>query len=427
MLRKYKQSAFTKSVITLVSGSSIAQIIPFAAEPILSRLFTPAEFGIFEIYAAIVLMMGAIASARYEMTIILPKLENKATNLLGLSVVIVIAFSLLCTGILLISENSLIGWINNPEFTIYLYYIPIGIFLIGINRSFLFWALRQKHMKMMSLSRILESTGKATSSIIFGITRFSSFGLILGQIIGQFISALLLIYSFLRFDRKNTRFLSGKHLMNQAKVYAEFPKINVPLAISEMIQISGIIFIFSLFFDNTKIGEFSKALRITLIPMNLLGTSIAQVFYQKASKDLSKGIDISVHLKKIVRSLIWWSLPGLILFLLISPWLFGFVLGKEWVTAGEYARILAAWIFIKLFITPVTMVPLIISKQKEYFFINLAGNIIMIAAVLIPGIFHLGIYPTLYILTFSQSVFLLFLYFKVMSTYQHYYKFEMKK
>lgn len=427
MLLKYKQSEFKKSVITLVLGSSIAQIIPFAAEPILSRLFTPAEFGIFEIYAAIVIMLGAIANARYEMAIILPKPENKATNLLGLSVVIVIAFSLLCTGILLISKNSLIGWINNPEFTIYLYYIPIGIFLIGINRSFLFWALRQKRMNVMSLSRILESTGKAGSSIIFGITRFSSFGLILGQIIGQFISALLLIYSFLRFDRKNTRFLSEKLLMNQAKVYAEFPKINVPLAISEMIQISGIIFIFSLFFDNTKIGEFSKALRITLIPMNLLGASIAQVFYQKGSKDLSKGIDISVYLKKIVRSLIWWSLPGLILFLLISPWLFGFVLGKEWVTAGEYARILAAWIFIKLFITPVTMVPLIISKQKEYFFINLAGNIIMIAAVLIPGTFHLGIYPTLYILTLSQSVFLLFLYFKVMSTYQHYYKFEMKK
>ncbi|MBN2175414.1 MAG: oligosaccharide flippase family protein [Bacteroidales bacterium] len=423
-MRNYRQSEFTKSVVTLASGSSIAQLIPFAAEPILSRLFTPAEFGIFEIYAAVVLMLGAIASARYEMAIVLPKLENKATNLLGLSVVIVVIFALFCTAFILVSENRLTVWINNPEFSRYLYYIPIGIFLVGINRSFLFWALRQKYMKMMSLSRILESSGKAGSSIVFGIIRFSSFGLILGQIIGLVVSTALLIFSFLRFDRKNIRFLTWKHFLRQAKVYSEFPKINVPIAISEMIQISGIIFIFSFFFDNTKIGEFSKALRIMLIPLNLIGTSVAQVFYQKASKDILKGADISVGLKKIVRNLAFIALPAFVLLLFISPWLFGFVLGKDWVTAGEYARILAPWIFVKFFITPVTVVPLIINKQGEYFFINVVGNIMMIAAVAIPGAFDMGILPTLYILTVSQVVFLLFLYIRVMSAYKHYYNFE---
>jgi O-antigen/teichoic acid export membrane protein len=427
VLRNYKQSEFTKSVVTLASGSSIAQLIPFAAEPILSRLFTPAEFGVFEIYAAVVLMLGAIASARYEMAIILPKLENKATNLLGLSAAIVVVFSLFSAAIILISENHLIGWINNPDFTRYLYYIPLGIFLVGINRSFLFWALRQNRMKVMSLSRIIESTGKAGSAMIFGFLRFSSFGLIMGQIIGQMFSAILLVYSFFRFDRKNFKFLSRKHFLSQAKIYSEFPKINVPIAISEMIQISGIIFIFSFFFDNTKIGEFSKALRILLIPLNLIGTSVAQVFYQKASKDILKGIDISVGLKKIVRNLAVFSLPGLVLLLFISPWLFGFVLGSDWITAGEYARILAPWIFVKFFITPVTMVPLTINKQREYFLINLVGNILMIAAVAIPGAFNLGIYPTLYILTVSQVIFLLILYFRVMSAYKHYYNFEMKK
>ncbi len=417
MLEKLKKSEFSKNVLTLITGSSIAQLIPFAAEPILSRIFTPAEFGIFEIYAAIVIMTGSVATARYEMAIILPRLENKAVNILGLSVFIVVAFSLFCLVVLLLTENYILGLINHIEFGKYLFYIPLGVFLVGINRSFLYWSLRQKYMKTISFSRITESAGKAGSSILFGFLRFSSFGLILGQIIGQAASAVILIYRFFATDRIKVRFFSLKNFARQAKEHAEFPKINLPLTISEMLQISGLIFVFALFVDTSTLGEISKAIRILLIPLTLIATSIAQVFYQKASQEFAKGIDISKSLKKIVSSLFLWSLPGFILFLFISPWLFGFVLGKEWTTAGEYARILSFWIFLKFIVSPVTIIPLIINKQRAYFILNLIGNIIMIGSIILPRIFQMEIYHTLMILSISQVLFLLFLYLKVMSMY----------
>jgi len=131
---------------------------------------------------------------------------------------------------------------------------------------------------------------------LFGIMKMSSLGLILGQIAGQILSALLFIARFLKSDLKHIKSISKKHIKTQAVKYSEFPKINVLLTISEMMQISGLIFVFSLFFDSATLGEVSKSIRILLIPLTVISTSVAQVFYQKASKEFAEGVDISVNL-----------------------------------------------------------------------------------------------------------------------------------
>ena len=421
MLEKIKNSEFAKHVLTLVSGSSIALLIPFAAEPVLSRMFTPAEFGIFEIYAALVVMIGTVATARYEMAIVLPKTVNNAVNLLSLSLIIVTSFSILTYLVLSFWGEPLVNLSDHKEFVNYMYYVPLGIFLFGVNRSLLYWSLRLKYMKIIGLSKIFESSGKAGSSILFGIMKLSSLGLILGQLIGSAVSAILFIGRFLKSDMKHLKSISGKEMKSQGLRYSEFPKINVPLSITEMMQISGLIFVFSLYFDSTTLGEVSKSIRILLIPLTVISSSIAQVFYQKASKDYANGNDISVSLKKIVYPLFIFSLPLLVLFLFISPWLFGFVLGDQWIVAGDYARILAIWIFIKFVTGPVSIIPLIVKKQTEYFVLNLVGNILLVLSIIIPGSLHFSIIEILITFSITQVVFLVFLYFRVLSMYHSTY------
>ncbi len=422
VINRIKQSEFLQHVLTLVSGSSIAMLIPFAAEPVLSRMFTPAEFGIFEIYAALIVMIGSVATARYEMAIVLPAEDHNAVNLLSLSLGIVLAISILTYLVLLFWGEQLINLSEHKDFVNYMFYVPVGVLLLGVNRSLLYWSLRRKYMKIIGLTKVTESAGKAGSSILFGIMKLSSLGLILGQIAGQIFSAVLFILRFLKSDLKHIKSISGKQIASQAKTYSEFPRINVLLTITEMMQISGLIFVFSLFFDSSTLGEVSKSIRILLIPLTVISTSVAQVFYQKASKEFAEGIDISVNLKKIVKSMVLFSTPGLILFMFISPWLFGFVLGKQWIVAGEYARILALWIFVKFVTGPVTVIPMIINKQRKYFVLNLMGNLILILSIVIPGTLHLGVSGILTVFSVIQVFFLIFLYFWVLSIYNSTFK-----
>jgi O-antigen/teichoic acid export membrane protein len=413
-----QRSEFAKNIFILVSGSTIAQTIPLLAEPILSRIFTPEEFGVFEIYLALVSMLGVIGTARYEMAVILPRTENKAVNVLGLALFFGAAFSLLILLLFYLGSEWVLSIIPAENFGPYLFYVPLGIFLLTINRGMGQWQLRQKQMQAISYSKVTESSTKAGSSILLGTLNFSSLGLIWGQLSGTFFAALYMFGKFLRTDRKKSIFLSMKQMLALARKYSEFPKINVPIALSEVLQISGVIFVFSFYFDTNAVGEFSKALRILFIPIFLISTPISQAFYQKASRDYLQGKDISADLRRIVFNLLKWSVLPLIVFVLISPWLFGFVLGPLWVTAGEYARILVFWVFLRYLTLPVSLIPLIIDRQRIYLLLNLIGNAIMIASIVIPGTFGLGVKPTLIILSFFQGGFVIFLYLKVLSIYR---------
>ena len=74
MLKRFKpKSEFNRNILTLMTGTTIAQAIPIAISPILTRIYTPEDFGIFAIFLAITLIIGSIANGRYELAIMIPK------------------------------------------------------------------------------------------------------------------------------------------------------------------------------------------------------------------------------------------------------------------------------------------------------------------------------------------------------------------
>ena len=85
MLTKLKpKSEFTRNVLTLMTGTTIAQAIPIAISPILTRLYTPKDFGVLALFVAITSIFGSIANGRYELAIMLPKKDEDAVNILAL-------------------------------------------------------------------------------------------------------------------------------------------------------------------------------------------------------------------------------------------------------------------------------------------------------------------------------------------------------
>ena len=86
MLDKLKEmlnlkSEFSKNVLTLVTGTTIAQSIPIAISPILTRIYTPEDFGVLALFISITTILGTIANGRYELAIVLPKRDNNALEL----------------------------------------------------------------------------------------------------------------------------------------------------------------------------------------------------------------------------------------------------------------------------------------------------------------------------------------------------------
>ena len=77
MLTKLKsKSEFSKNVLTLMTGTTIAQAIPIAISPILTRIYTPEDFGVFALYLSIVSILVVFTTGQYDLAIMLPKYEK---------------------------------------------------------------------------------------------------------------------------------------------------------------------------------------------------------------------------------------------------------------------------------------------------------------------------------------------------------------
>ena len=75
------KSEFARNILTLMTGTAIAQAIPIAISPILTRLYSPEDFGVFALYMGVVSIGGILATGRYEMSVMLPKKDSDAMKI----------------------------------------------------------------------------------------------------------------------------------------------------------------------------------------------------------------------------------------------------------------------------------------------------------------------------------------------------------
>ena len=128
---RLRRSRFVRNVITLSSGTAVAQLITIAAIPFISRLFDPDEFGVAALFLSIVMLLSVFATLKFEGAIVLPKSDDTAINLLMLSFILSVGFSLV---LLLISSVLVLFWDNTSDINILGYWlllVPLGVFLLS--------------------------------------------------------------------------------------------------------------------------------------------------------------------------------------------------------------------------------------------------------------------------------------------------------
>ena len=73
----------SENVLTLMTGTVIAQAIPTAIVPILTRVFTPRDFGLLALYGSIVSILSVVVTGCYELAVRFPKRDDEAKQVLN--------------------------------------------------------------------------------------------------------------------------------------------------------------------------------------------------------------------------------------------------------------------------------------------------------------------------------------------------------
>jgi len=362
LFKKIKQNRFILNVFTLISGTALSQGIMIGSSPILTRIFSPNEFGIYATYIAIITTISVISSLKYELAIMIPKEDEDANALLFISSILVMITSIVVFIIVLFFKNQLINLF--PKITSIIWLIPFGILLCGLVQVFNAWVTRNEYFKNLSVSKVILSGGSVISQITLKTTRLLSNGLIVGNIIGN-LSALftLVIYSI----KKRTiriKNISRNDMLRNIKKFDNFPKYQSLSVLLNSLSQNLPILMLSFLYSPEIAGFYALTRRVLETPSRFIGQSIRQVYFQQASKIFSLGKSIKSIFKKTTLNLLFLSVIPFAVLAIISRKLFGFVFGQEWITAGIFAQILMMFTFVAFVNAPAVMSIQILGLQK---------------------------------------------------------------
>lgn len=413
MKRPFKflsQSGFAKNVFVLMTGTGFAQAIAIAISPILTRIYTPEDFGVFALYMMIVSLLTVISTGRYEMAIMLPRRQKDVEKIVSLIVSLSLLLFLLTILIIFIFENEIASLLGSGEVSNWLYFVPISVFLNAIYLTMNYLLIRDKGFSVLAGNKVVFSFFNSFTQLGLGYLKFGGIGMLLSNVSSYLIATPLL------FRRKYIREiffnLRLKNMKRVAFKYKDFPVYDVPSSFVNLLTNQLPILAFSKYFAFAVAGYYSFTFRILSTPLNLLSNTVLDVFKQRATEDYHNfGNCKSIFLKTFRNLSLLGALPFLILFIW-GPELFGFVFGEKWAIAGKYAQILTPMFMLKFITNPLSYVFYIFEKQQY----NLLGQLVMLVLIFVAILIGVTTKDeTLLLYFFSISYSIIYLAYLVMS------------
>ena len=386
---------YFRNFLTMLSGNTISQLIPFIIAPILSRTFSREEFAVLANFMAIVGVIGIISTGRLELAVPIPKEHKKAQVIAFTGFLITIGLGLLSLLIPLFAYQ--IGQLYNdsklPEF---LWMVPLSVISFGFMGLTNNWNLRHERFHLISISKISQSIVNNGLAVFLGYIGWGINGLIIAWLVSQYVHIFIMLIGVKRkVDFKDFGILSLKTTL---KEYKDFPMINSLHAFSDIFFSQFILFwVISSYFGLIELGLFAMMNKYIKAPIVLISSSVSQLFYVEAGKAIHVGASLVPIVKKTIRTSIFFAIPFTLILITLGPIIFKWYLGEKWEIAGVYAQYLSPMLFLYFVLSPISSLPILLKKQKQSFLLSLLGSSFTIST------FFIGIWLKM---SFMQSLML---------------------
>ena len=386
---------YYRNFLTMLSGNTVSQVIPFFIAPILSRTFSREEFAVLANFMAIVGVIGIVSTGRLELAVPIPQEHKKAQEIAFTGFLITMGLGLISLLIPLFAYQ--IGQLYDdsilPE---YLWLVPLAVIsygLLGLTNN---WNLRHERFHLISIGKISQSIVNNGLAAMLGYIGWGVNGLIIAWLLSQYINIVILLVGVNRkIKYKDFGLISLKTTL---KEYKDFPLINSLHAFSDIFITQFLLFwMISSYFGLIELGLFAMMNKYIKAPIVLVSSSVSQLFYVEAGKAINKGISLFPIIKKTVRTSVMFAIPFTVVLISLGPEIFRWYLGEKWEIAGVYAQYLSPMLFLYFVISPISGLPILLQKQKQAFIFSLIGSSFTIF------IFFIGIY---FKLQFVQTLFL---------------------
>lgn len=396
-------SPFGKNVFTLTLGTTIAQALPFLFYPIFARIYSPEEFGFFYGIISFIPILTILSTGMFEHAILIADSDRESNDIIKL----ILIRSLVILSLLLILFYSIFVFTNlfdnfNAYYNSILIIVPITFFTIVYN-VFNEWSVRFKLFNNLGLNKIYNSSFTSISKLLSKYFFLLNNGLIVGELIGKFITSLICVITFIKLNRSPFQSFNFQNLKILYKKHNTFPKFMLPDQLINTIGGSVHVYIVGLYFSSSELGFLSMALSLLTVPVTVISSAIKDVFRQKANElYVSTGSCRNLYVS-LFKPILFFGFFLFTCLYFIVPYAFKLFLGENWLIAGEYAQFLMPLFFFNFVSMSLGGVLVIANQIRISLYWQIYNLVTAVLALLVGSIYFEDIIYTLIFFMIAKS------------------------
>ncbi|MGH2584925.1 MAG: lipopolysaccharide biosynthesis protein [Dehalococcoidia bacterium] len=381
---------FVRSVALLAGSAALGQAVLILASPVLTRLYSPDDFGVLAVFTSVIYMLAGITALRYQLGIPLPEDDETAASLLVLCLIVVVGTSSLIAIMVWALGAQITQWTNVPELRPYLWLLPISLFGAGVYLTFTAWGIRKGAFRQMARTRISQGVVPTALQLALGFAHVGTPGLLFGAAAGQAAGSETLIGLAWRRSGEAFHRVTPQRIRYVASHYRRFPLFGAPGVLLSSVGLSLPMFVLAALYNPQVVGWYALAQRVVARPLEFIVLAVAQVYLSQSAKVASSRVqDLPKMVAKVLGGMALVVVPYILVLVLVARWLFPLVFGAEWAEAGLYAQVLSIMLVVQMIVAPIGDTLDVLQRQDLYFVREVIRIILLAGAISIAAIFSL--------------------------------------
>ena len=404
-----------KSTAALVSASFVSQLIALALSPIITRIYSPEDLGLYGLYLSVLGILITVACLRYDLAIVLPKTSHGARSATLAAISVSALFSAILLSVVLPQNKQFAQYLGDSKIAYWLLFLPLVVFFWGVYLSFNYWLIRNKEFIRVAKNRVGRRLVDSSTLLYLGWIGYGA-GLIVADIVGRISVALFTAKQSINagFNKTDS---SGESVKEVIFKYRQFPLYNSLPAVANAAGINLPLILISMSFSQAITGQFNLTRQVLALPFSLLAINISHVLLERIAERVRSEKTVAETLRKMAILLCF---PGIASCLLIAFWgpeIFTLVFGDRWLPAGVIAQVLAPAFALKFVVSPLSCVfqamgnikPLSIWQltyflaiSSLYFFVNADSGVLRF--ITLYAIIDVVLYTVYFLLIFREAL-----------------------
>lgn len=373
-----------KNAGTLLTGNVVAQGIAFLSYLLLSRLFTPGDFGLFNIFSGYLEVLIILSTCKYEMAIVVAHNDARAVQVarmtlrlnLGISLAVAVAAALLTV--------AWPGALRLPPLMVWL--IPLIVFFNGTSRVYSSLGVRTGRFRAIAGADVTGSLAATATKLLAGFLAAAlqwlhAFGLPLGTVVANIARNTHLRHRSALLLKDFPRRPSRAAMLAVARHHRHYPLYVMPREFLSSLSANLPFLWLAWYFDNATVGLFALALTFLQRPILMVANAMESAYYSDSARRQRQGLPLGSRLRRMTGGLAAVAIPLAVAGFFWAEPLFTFLLGNQWTGTGFYVRCLLPWLVIRLMANSLSFVGNLFETQRVDFWMQAALLLLRVAAL----------------------------------------------